>query len=85
MYIKYKFITTDTLNDSHRASKLNNIKKQKKPKGNNGTTHEEQSIRIFRNMQEEVRNRLTCCAPGQELEVNKCLKLFFQIKAVNTF
>lgn len=66
----------DTLNDSHRASKMkqphaaNNAKKQKKPKGNTHvTTQEEQSNRIFRNMQEEVRNRLACCAPGRELEV----------------
>lgn len=70
----------DTLNDSHRASKMkqphaNNVKKQKKPKGNTqATTQEEQSMRIFRNMQEEVRNRLTCCAPGHELEVKQIYK-----------
>lgn len=63
-------------NDNHRASKMkqphvNNTKKQKKAKGNHVTTQEEQSAQIFRSMQEEVRNRLTCCAPGAELEVNR--------------
>lgn len=73
--------TSDTHNDSHRATKTkeshaNNGKKPKKPKGNpHVPTQEEQSIRIFQNMQEQVRSRLTCCEPGRELEVNECTEI----------
>lgn len=77
------FCTVD--NDLHRASKMkqphaNNTKKQKKAKASTHvtTTQEEQSARIFQNMQEEVRDRLTCCAPGAELEVNSCFNKMYK-------
>lgn len=38
-------------------------------------SQEERRARIFRKMREEVHNQLSCCGPGQELEVlNRCLK-----------
>lgn len=65
----------DNLNDVHRTSKMkqshaNNSKKNRKPKkAPHATAQEEQSVIIFQNMQEQVRNLLTCCDPGMELQV----------------
>lgn len=69
------------MNDSHRATKMkqphaNNAKKARKPKGNSHVTaQEEECARIFQNMQAQVRNRLTSCDPGQELEVHESLSI----------
>lgn len=74
---------SDVSNELHRVARKtlgkppqNNDPKKRKPKNKApAPAQEEPSARIFRKMQEQVRNQLMCCDPGQELEVlHHCLK-----------
>lgn len=72
-----KHLILDLLSDIHRTARKNqgkqannnDAKKSRKPKKESKPTQEDQSVRLFKIMQEQIRSRLSCCQPGRELEV----------------
>lgn len=63
-------IFADILSRRNQGKQTNNndAKKSRKPK-NKVSIQEDQSVHLFKTMQEQIRSRLSCCEPGQELEV----------------
>lgn len=78
IYYETLLTISDISNDLHRSTRkiqgkqinISDAKKSRKPRDKSKISpQEDQSIRFFKIMQEQIRSRLSCCEPGQELEV----------------